>query len=68
MAKQIDWQGYAGVSSVLLGWTPDQFWRATPPEFFSAVQAYQRHVLGVNPSESASTQDLARLTALFPDT
>jgi uncharacterized phage protein (TIGR02216 family) len=66
--KQIDWQSYAGVSAVLLRWTPEEFWRATPVEFFSAIQAYQRYVLGLSPSDGAGAQDLARLTALFPDT
>lgn len=68
MAKQVDWPGYAGLASALLNWQPQQFWQATPVEFFSALQAWQRHVLGPGTDDGATAQDLSRLTALFPDT
>ncbi|WP_168195967.1 phage tail assembly chaperone [Novosphingobium sp. EMRT-2] len=25
-----------------MGWQPDQFWRATPHEFWTAVEGYER--------------------------
>ncbi|HEX8214274.1 MAG TPA: phage tail assembly chaperone [Allosphingosinicella sp.] len=51
----------AGLAGALLGWRPDEFWRATPAEFAA--------VLGVMvPKEgSASAEDLARLKEMYPD-
>ena len=52
----------AGVAGALLGWRPDEFWRATPAEL-AAVLA----VLVPDAGESVGPDELARLRALFPD-
>lgn len=52
----------AGVSSVLLGWRPEEFWRATPEELatvFAAMMGEQDA-----PPDAAA---LARLMEQFPD-
>jgi uncharacterized phage protein (TIGR02216 family) len=54
----------AGVAAWLLGWRPDEFWRATPDEL-AAVMAAARGEAGV--VEGVDGGDLARLLAAFPD-
>jgi hypothetical protein len=52
----------AGLAGALLGWRPEEFWRATPAELGA--------VLGVLvPGEEArvSSDDLRRLMGMFPD-
>ncbi len=52
----------AGVTGLLLGWRPDEFWRATPAELAA--------VLGLLAGEeraSATGDDLRRLMEMFPD-
>ncbi|HEX6374606.1 MAG TPA: phage tail assembly chaperone [Allosphingosinicella sp.] len=52
----------AGLAGALLGWRPDDFWRATPAELGAVLEA----MLG--PGEAgASRADLARLMERFPD-
>lgn len=51
-----------GVAGLLLGWRPDEFWRATPAELAA--------VLGTLPGEAAppaSAEDLKRLMEMYPD-
>lgn len=51
----------AGLAGALLGWRPDEFWKATPAELASVLAA-------MAPEEtSASSCDLARLMEMFPD-
>jgi hypothetical protein len=51
----------AGLAGALLGWRPDEFWKATPAELAAVFGA-------MAPDEaSASADDLARLKEMFPD-
>jgi len=52
----------AGLAGALIGWRPDEFWRATPAELAA--------VLGAIPggdTPAAAGSDLARLLEMFPD-
>jgi uncharacterized phage protein (TIGR02216 family) len=51
----------AGIAGALLGWRPDEFWRATPAELAAVLGA-----LGGD-SEAPGPVDLDRLMKLFPD-
>ncbi|HEX8655587.1 MAG TPA: phage tail assembly chaperone [Allosphingosinicella sp.] len=53
----------AGIAGVLLGWRPDEFWRATPAELAAVLKALTGHDGG----EPASRADLERLERMFPD-
>lgn len=51
----------AGIAGALLGWRPDEFWKATPTELAAVLGA-------MIPEEVAATaDDLARLKEMFPD-
>lgn len=53
----------AGLSGALLGWRPDEFWRATPAELATIFAA-------LLPDQAATRVDRATLSALlkeFPD-
>jgi uncharacterized phage protein (TIGR02216 family) len=52
----------AGLAGALLGWRPDEFWRATPAELGAVLEA----MLG-EAEAPASRADLARLMERFPD-
>jgi hypothetical protein len=52
----------AGLAGALLGWRPDEFWRATPAELAAVLEA-----LMPEPSAAVSPADLARLMEMFPD-
>jgi uncharacterized phage protein (TIGR02216 family) len=52
----------AGLAGALLGWRPDEFWRATPAELAAVLGAF------VAPQQKgADKNDLARLMERFPD-
>jgi uncharacterized phage protein (TIGR02216 family) len=51
----------AGLTGALLGWRPDEFWRATPAELAAVLQA-----MGGDDA-AASGADLQRLMEIFPD-
>lgn len=51
-----------GQAGALLGWRPDEFWRATPAELAAVLAA-----LSLDEGRPASSGDLARLKAMFPD-
>jgi hypothetical protein len=53
----------AGLAGALLGWRPDEFWRATPAELACVVRAMG----GGSDEQGAGAADLARLKAMFPD-
>jgi uncharacterized phage protein (TIGR02216 family) len=53
----------AGVAGALLGWRPDEFWRATPAELGAVLAAMLPKA-----AEGMDAAELERLTALFPDT
>ena len=52
----------AGLAGALLGWRPDEYWSATPAELAAVLGA-----LAGEAGVSASAEDLARLTEMFPD-
>ena len=52
----------AGLAGALLGWRPDEFWRATPAELAAVLQA-----MSGDGAAPASPGDLARLMEMFPD-
>ena len=52
----------AGQAGVLLGWRPDEFWRATPEELAAVIGA----LLGEGDAP-AGRDELARLKEMFPD-
>jgi len=53
---------FAGLAGALLGWRPDEFWRATPAELAAVLRA-----LAGEEAQAACADDLARLMAMFPD-
>lgn len=55
----------AGVAGWLLGWRPDEFWRATPAELAAVLRAAR----GEDGAEEAGVDggELARLMAVMPD-
>jgi uncharacterized phage protein (TIGR02216 family) len=52
----------AGVAGALLGWRPDEFWRATPAELGAVLKA-----MAPEAEEGVGRAELERLKALFPD-
>jgi uncharacterized phage protein (TIGR02216 family) len=52
----------AGLAGALLGWRPDQFWRATPAELAVILSA-------LSPDQAAApdADTLSRLKEQFPD-
>lgn len=52
----------AGLAGALLGWRPDEFWRATPAELGAVLRA-----MAGSDGEAASRSDLERLRLQFPD-
>ncbi len=51
----------AGLAGALLGWRPDEFWRATPAELAAVL-----HALG-GEGAAAGPVDLDALMRMFPD-
>ena len=54
----------AGVAGWLLGWRPDEFWRATPAELEAVLRA-SRGEEDAEPTVDGG--ELARLRAIMPD-
>jgi uncharacterized phage protein (TIGR02216 family) len=52
----------AGLAGALLGWRPDEFWRATPAELGAVLRAMSGPEI-----EAAGRGDLERLMERFPD-
>ncbi|HEY0147565.1 MAG TPA: phage tail assembly chaperone [Allosphingosinicella sp.] len=52
----------AGLSGALLGWRPDEFWRATPEELHAVLKT-----LVPDGQAGVSAAELERLRAQFPD-
>lgn len=52
----------AGLAGVLLGWRPEEFWKATPSELAAVLGA-----LAGPSGEPAGRVELDRLMARFPD-
>jgi hypothetical protein len=54
----------AGVAGWLLGWRPDEFWRATPTELAAVLRAARGDEAEV---EGVDGGELARLMGVMPD-
>lgn len=54
----------AGVTGWLLGWRPEEFWRATPAELTTVLRAAEGRDGGEVPPDADT---LARLKEMFPD-
>ena len=52
----------AGMAGALLGWRPDEFWRATPAELGSVFKA-----MLPSAETGPSAAEVERLRLLFPD-
>jgi uncharacterized phage protein (TIGR02216 family) len=52
----------AGLAGALLGWRPDEFWRATPAELAAVLSA-----LAGQPESGVTRGELAGLLERFPD-
>ena len=60
----------AGIAGWLLGWRPDEFWRATPTELASVLRAARgQEALGGEALGGAGVDgaELARLMGAMPD-
>ena len=55
----------AGQAGLLLGWRPDEFWRATPDELDAAFSAFT-HMTDA-PTTAIDCVTLSRLQELHPD-
>ena len=53
----------AGLAGALLGWRPEEFWRATPAELACVLGALS----GDGCAAPVSRNELARLKEMFPD-
>jgi uncharacterized phage protein (TIGR02216 family) len=53
----------AGMAGALLGWRPDEFWRATPAELAAVLAA----LTGGGGPAPVTSGELARLKERFPD-
>jgi hypothetical protein len=54
----------AGVAGWLLGWRPDEFWRATPAELAAVLRAARGEEAQV---EGVDGGELSRLMGVMPD-
>ncbi|CAM8660570.1 phage tail assembly chaperone [Sphingobium cupriresistens] len=54
----------AGVAGWLLGWRPDEFWRATPAELAAVLKAARGDEA---PGDGVDGRELARLMGAMPD-
>ncbi len=52
----------AGLAGAVLGWPPDQFWRATPAELSGVLRA-----LAGEEDGGVTASEVERLRAMFPD-
>ena len=54
----------AGQAGVAFGWAPEEFWRATPAELMTLVQALRGEGGDAAPPDGAT---IARMMEAFPD-
>ncbi|WP_339822957.1 phage tail assembly chaperone [uncultured Parasphingorhabdus sp.] len=57
----------AGLVPLILGWTPDQFWHATPEELASLFRSLEGHAIGGDPALPLDQSTFAILKEAFPD-
>lgn len=55
----------AGLAGALLGWSPDQFWRATPAELGAVLNALAGDA--PSPQLPPSREHIAQMMEAFPD-
>jgi Phage tail assembly chaperone protein, TAC len=61
------WLAQAAVATGLMGWRPDEFWSATPVEFFTAWRGWLRAQGHIDAPQVTTHAELARLMKAFPD-
>jgi hypothetical protein len=54
----------AGLAGAVLGWRPDEFWRATPDELSAVFEALRG---GGSDDAPPDASDITRLKEMFPD-
>ncbi len=57
----------AGQTALLLGWRPDEFWRATPDELADALRALGEATTGIGGASPIDRADIRQLMEAFPD-
>lgn len=57
----------AGMVSGICGWTPDQFWNATPTELATIFAAFADNGPGQIGQMPLGADQLAKLKEIFPD-
>ena len=57
----------AGLLTVTLGWTPDQFWTSTPAELDAIFAVFSDHAPGHLGQVPLGIEQLEQLKEIFPD-
>jgi len=57
----------SGTVSAVLGWTPDQFWNATPAELAIIFSTFADNIPGHSGQPPLGTKQLEKLKEAFPD-
>lgn len=57
----------AGLAGALLGWSPDQFWRATPAELGAVLTALAGDASPYAPLPPPTRDHIAQMMEAFPD-
>ncbi|MGD8326353.1 MAG: phage tail assembly chaperone [Sphingomonadales bacterium] len=66
--KKHDWGRMAGLATGLLGWQVDDFWQATPIEFYKAWLAWaEARGLDVNQKGALNRDEFSSMISRFPD-
>jgi|GEM_PF-2055346 len=58
---RIDWSRYAEIAYVNFGWSPDEFWRATPVDFWCAYRGWQKFHGAGRPGRPLGREELNQL-------
>ena len=61
--EQINWVIYAEIAYVNFGWSPDQFWRATPADFWCAYEGWKKMQAGGEIEAPLSRNELNNLVS-----
>lgn len=40
--REVDWSRYAEIAYVNFGWSPQEFWQATPTDFWCAYRGWRK--------------------------
>lgn len=57
----------AGLVPLILGWTPDQFWRATPQELTGLFRSLEGSATGLDSSLPLDQSTFEQLKESYPD-